>query len=183
MQVPITFNLDVPDQALPGPPGPQGPAGPAGAPGVPGVAVEQGEWVPVIGGLQGQQGQTYRYQTGHYLKIGRFVQWWAYTQFFSGNPAGSVQGQGSILGALNLQGLPFATATVAGFFGGGCAYSSNLSPHASDLTELMVWTSGARRDWNLYGRIQGNQTIPRPLVADDINQATQLVLYGSFFTD
>lgn len=172
MQVPVTLSIDLPDlpasggAPVAGPPGPMGPMGPAGA------GVDVGDWLPVIGGAGGESGQAYHYQIGHYVKCGRFVQWWAYTQFTN---------QGAISGNLVVKGLPFATATVGGFFGGGCSYSSNLSPEANDLTAIDVWTSGARRDWNLFGRRVGQN--PRPLVLADVNLATQLILHGSYYTD
>lgn len=152
--------------------GPEGTPDPPHPPPVPtgGPAVEL--WTPIIGAAQGVSDQRYRYQTGYLVRQGPLVTWWAYVQFDS---------QGTMRGSIRLEGFPYPTATVPGFFGGGCSYSSNLSPSANDVTSIDVWTSGSRKDWNLFGRRLGQN--PRPLVAEDINAATQLILHGSYLTD
>lgn len=129
-------------------------------------------WTPVIGAAQGTSSQHYKYQTGYFTKVDRTIHWWAYVQFE----------QAMVLkGNIRLEGLPLPTASEPGFFGGGCSYSSNLTPAANDIAGIDVWTSGARVDWNLYGRRLGQN--PRPLVGEDLNAATQLILHGSYFTD
>jgi hypothetical protein len=130
-----------------------------------------GEWTPVIGGTT-ETGQVYHFQTGHYIKIGRLVTVWSYTQFSA---------KGGIVGPLHLKGLPFPTVNLPGFFAGVCSYSSNLSPNAANVSSIMLYTGGTQTVVALFGFMPGQN--PRPLTTDDINDHTQLILSLSYPTD
>jgi hypothetical protein len=137
-----------------------------------GVTPILGTWTPVIGGSGGESGQSYTAQSGHYIRIGPLVYVWAHTQFSA---------LGTINGSLQLKGLPFPTINGAGFFAGACAYSSNLTPNAANLTNILLYASTNASAANLFGMRAGQN--PRPLDVSDLNPATQFILSLAYPTD
>lgn len=75
---------------------------------VPSATVSAGTWTPVIGGAGGTSGQTYSHQVGTYLKLGTFV-------MVSFRVA--LSAKGTITGAAQISGLPFAAENTANLQG------------------------------------------------------------------
>ena len=67
---------------------------------------EEGTWTPVIGGSTSESGQTYGHQRGVYVKIGRLVTC-TFDVYFSA--------KGTITGAIQIKGFPFARNADASF--------------------------------------------------------------------
>lgn len=72
---------------------------------------EEGTWTPILGGATSQTGQTYSSQIGTYVKIGRLVLATAVIEF-----SGAAGAKGTIVGNLQIKGLPFTSDTTAGIF-------------------------------------------------------------------
>ena len=127
-------------------------------------------WTPIVGGSSGESGQQYHYQTGWWIRHGSLVTVWSYTQFAV---------KGTILGTVQLKGLPLPTRNVPGFFAGTCAYFSNLAPTAA-LTTLTTYAGGGQVVMDLFGVEQGKYMNPRRLVGADLNDHTQLIITASY---
>jgi hypothetical protein len=134
---------------------------------------EEGTWTPIVIGNTSTSGQTYEYQTGRYIKIGRNV----YCTFeLQLTAAGTVSGISAIAG------LPFATSgTGTKLDAGGLVFSfynnlnSNqivLSGYAIDNESKMFITSV-----NSAGVITNNITI-----TDLIKNNTRLAGFMNFYS-
>jgi hypothetical protein len=134
---------------------------------------EEGTWTPIVIGNTSTSGQTYEYQTGRYIKIGRNV----YCTFeLQLTAAGTVSGISSIAG------LPFATSgTDIKLDAGGLVFSfynnlnSNqivLSGYAIDNESKMFITSVSSA-----GVITNNITI-----TDLIKNNTRLAGFMNFYS-
>ncbi len=83
---------------------------------------EEGNWSPIIGGVGGESGQTYGFQSGRYQKIGKRVFIYCYV---------ALSVVGTITGSLLLKGLPFSAENSANVYGPiACPYwySLGISP-------------------------------------------------------
>jgi hypothetical protein len=163
--------IDIPELAPAGSAGPTGPRGIAGPMGPAGASLlaapslnqTKGYWVPILGGSGGESGQQYTSQHGRWVRQGDLIYVFTSIQLLV---------KGSIVGTVQLKNLPVFTATQPVFFGGIVTYSSNLSPHAEDLTALSMQCGGIRNSVDLYGfRIGQNR---RELVPEDLNDHTQM---------
>jgi hypothetical protein len=134
---------------------------------------EEGTWTPIVIGNTSTSGQTYEYQTGRYIKIGRNV----YCTFeLQLTAAGTVSGISAIAG------LPFATSgTGTKLDAGGLVFSfynnlnSNqivLSGYAIDNESKMFITSVSSA-----GVITNNITI-----TDLIKNNTRLAGFMNFYS-
>lgn len=94
---------------------------------------EEGNWTPVLGGAGGTSGQSYSTQIGRYIKIGKLV----FCSFRA-----TLSNEGTITGALQLQGLPFTTDTTGSF----------------TTSFAISWESMATNYVNLTGHIEPNTT-------------------------
>lgn len=156
---------------LTGPAGPQGATGPAGAPG---STQTHGLWTPVLGGTDGESGQSYLYQTGYWSKIGNHITLWSYTQFSN---------VGTINGYLALKGFPYPAMNAPGFYGGTVSYFTNMTPNAPIACALM-WAAGGQSQGLIYAvRNPGQYQNPVPLNMYDVNPATQWVARIDYLTD
>lgn len=94
---------------------------------------KEGTWTPTIGGSGGQSGQVYADQSGHYVKIGRFV-WVSFRVTLST--------LGTITTQVQIQGLPFTIDNVAtGSFGTFELGFTALTTSVIGLTGLPVVNS------------------------------------------
>jgi hypothetical protein len=150
------------------------------------IDTEQGYWLPIVGGDAGESGQHYKFQQGWYLRTGKLVTIWSYTQFdssFTGSP-------GIINGNVILKGFPFIVGNPpanpvnggsAPFIAGSVAYYTNmLTPQ--NITGM---TCRSAPTWN-YGELfklrdQGNN--PVKMARADLNDAVQLIVSMAFFID
>jgi len=64
---------------------------------------EWGTWTPILGGSGGTSGQTYAWNNGYYIKVGRFV-------FVNWDI--KFTAKGTITGSLRITGLPFTIGNV-----------------------------------------------------------------------
>ena len=90
---------------------------------------EEGSWTPVIGGAGGTSGQTYTTQVGRYIKIGKMV----WVQFYA-----QLSAKGTITGALEIQGLPFASENTASLYTCGPMYFESLTTSFVNLVPFMA---------------------------------------------
>lgn len=96
---------------------------------------EEGSWTVVIGGSGGESGQTYNYQTAHYIKKGKEVSVQFAVQFTA---------KGTVTGNVQIKGLPFA--------------SENLV--ATQLSVCPIWYSNLATNWvNVIGYISPNTSV------------------------
>src|SRR5262245_15809170 len=131
-----------------------------------------GPWTPVLGGVGGESGQAYSYQTGHCVLYDRELRLWAYTQFSA---------KGTINGQLCLKGFTIPSLNAPGFFAGSVAYWSNMSPEANDVTDVKIYAGGHQSQALLVGFRAGQN--PRPLTTADINDHTQFIISLSYPID
>ena len=118
---------------------------------------EEGTWTPVLGGAGGTSGQTYSYQNGSYVKIGKLVS----VSFQLGLSA-----KGTITGNAIIQGLPF-TATSD--------YSSSSLGFATMAVSL-IGLRGASSSTNLllYAETAAVSSWNDPLVTAQIGNTSQV---------
>lgn len=165
IQIPTSLLLDIPDTL-------RGEKGDQGEPGQDGRGLLwRGQWTPVIGGLGGESGQTYRYQWGEYRIADGICFLRGYVQF---------EALGTILGPLALRGLPVPTANTPGFYGGHITYFSN--PHPDSPCALTLRASG-NATFAMIDGIPAAGFNPPSCTVNTINPHTQLVIVFDYFTD
>lgn len=148
---PVTFDIDIPTAIV-------------------GAVLDSGWWEPVLGGNISESGQVYTAQRGAWIKVKQAGKPFSLVNVWG---SGQFSVKGTIVGTLQLKGLPFPTGNVPCFMSGVCGYYSNLSPEMALNPIVMPWTSGNRLDVNLYAPVQGSN--PRPLSVADINDHTQFM--------
>lgn len=99
----------------------------------PGAIYQESTWTPVIGGVGGTSGQSYNFQVGRALKIGKLVTAFFYVQ---------LSAKGTITGAVEISGLPYTADNVA-----------NLVPPMA-----IQWVSLATTWVNVMAAIVANST-------------------------
>lgn len=162
----------------PGPEGPQGPQGERGPQGVPGrdglAAVSaEGDFLPIVGGANGESGQVYSSQEGSYKVMGGICFCPIYVQFSS---------TGVINGPLVLKNLPVPIGRKwkVQIFGGLVTYFSNPRP---DAPLFLVFRGGGGNSYAYIDGIWKAGENPKTFayMTDDhvINNLSQIV--GSFW--
>lgn len=121
---------------------------------------EEGSWTPVLGGAGGTSGQTYTNQLGRYVKVGKIV----HVSFFI-----TLSAKGTITGALQVQGLPFAAgasvgATVA------LPYYVSLNTSWVSLGAIVF---GGTSALSVYGNTAAAATVTA-LATGDVTNTTEL---------
>lgn len=127
---------------------------------------EEGTWTPVIGGVTSETGQSYTYQKGTYVKVGKLVM--AACRVTLSN-------KGTITGAVVVKGLPFAS-------------ESSLSDHIYAAT-VSYWANLGTGSVSVGGFLRGNGTTQieinnataatatvTAMAAGDVSNSTTLVL-------
>ena len=125
---------------------------------------EEGSWTPVVTFGGNSAGQSYNYQVGRYIKIGRLVHIQCYVEISS---------KGSSTGTAKISGLPYATrdqgamypSAVLPYFNAG---SSSAGP--GSISTFMVYGETNQTNLNIQ-REQVNQSTPEMNDAQDYNFA------------
>ena len=123
---------------------------------------EEGSWTPLIGGVSGQSGQSYNVQIGKYLKVGKILYGSYYIAFAS---------KGTIVGNLQIKGLPFTVVTPhGGSTFGYWAVGTNIQGIQGNMAAVGIYmfkltTAGAT---------------PVAMTTSDISDGTTII--GSFVT-
>jgi hypothetical protein len=137
-------------------------------------AYEEGTWIPVVGGSNGESGQVYQYQTGTYTKFGRLVVAHAHVQYSN---------QGTINGNLQLKGLPYPSGGAGGgFLAGSVGFFSNLTPTA-DLSSMMLYMGRGVTFANIMGVDQGQYMNPRFILGSEVNPQSQFIFTFAYETN
>ncbi len=154
---PVSFDLDMPAQS------------PAGA------VLSYGWWKPYLGGAGGESGQAYTSQWGMWVKLKQQGEAFSVVFLWA---SGQFSAKGTIIGSLQLKGLPFPTGNVPTFMPGVCGWYSNMTPNMAQTPIIIPQTSGNRSSLDLYAPSTGYpQLNPRPMSGDDLNPATQFCFH------
>jgi hypothetical protein len=124
---------------------------------------EEGTWTVIIGGSGGQSGQTYTFNTGVYVKIGKIV----IATFDVGFSV-----LGTITGNVQIQGFPF-TAAADGGLGTICRMSwSAFTTSYVDVSGYMTTASNVMGVFGLTAAGTGNT--PAALVQGNLSNSSVL---------
>jgi hypothetical protein len=171
--LPLGISIPIPADSF------RGPKGDKGDPGTSGIAkpTEEGDFLPILGGLDGESGQVYSSQQGSYKVIGGICFVRVYIQFAN---------SGTINGPLVLKGLPkpIARGRKVQIYGGLVTYFSNPRPDAP--TFLVLRAGGGSTFAFVDGITQGGSN-PRSgsntLAEHVLNNLTQFVASFDYFID
>lgn len=125
---------------------------------------EEGSWTPVIGGSGGTSGQTYSTQAGRYTKVGRLVTAYCFV---------ALSAKGTITGAVQILGLPFAAETVSGM--NSPATVSYFQALATNWVSLGGYIVSAAQAVTLQG-IQAAGVSTAGLATADITNTSQFII-------
>lgn len=144
------------------------------------------KWIPVIGGEQGEGGQTYNYQQGAYIRTGKHVTLWAYVQFKGPSDGGPVGAKGTINGNLILRNFPFQIGNTlpygnAPYVAGHVAYYTNLFT-PQDITGITLY-GGATWNYARFMKLRSGAQNPITMSGADLNDSTQIIATISYFID
>ena len=135
------------------------------------------EWFPIIGGDISETGQVYNYQQGRYIKTGKQVTVWAYTQFSN---------KGTITGNLVIKNFPFPIGNPGGtnpppFTAGTVSYYTNLFT-PQDVTGLSCRGLPTQSYAEMFKFLsQGNN--PVKMTGADVNNTSQFIISMTYFID
>jgi len=130
---------------------------------------EEGTWTPVLGGDTGTSGQTYDYQQGYYLKIGKTV----YFTF-----AVKLINKGTVTAEAILSGLPF---TIAGQRGAGGAFISDFENLGINVVNLSLRTHEASTQCYFRHLTAAASSMTYPL-ANNLLTNTTMIHGGGFYS-
>lgn len=155
-----------------------------------------GEWLPILGGEGGESGQTYRIQQGRYMRTGKLVHLWGYTQYNGPGGGGIVGAKGIIHGRIVMKNFPFPIGVAPGIgihpnplIAGSVAYHTNMYTPQDRTTVLCYGIPGQSYAYILRDVKDGGN--PLFLLGDtspntgfyDVNDDTQLILSISYYID
>ena len=121
---------------------------------------EENTWTPVIGGSGGTSGQTYAYQVGWYVKVGKLVTVGGYVE---------LSAKGTITTNVQIQGLPFTIENVSNARAvGSLEWISLGTTWVSIVAELIPNTTVA----TLRGTTVAAASNSAPLSTADIQNGT-----------
>jgi hypothetical protein len=132
-------------------------------------SMQVGTWVPVIGGTGGTSGQTYTTQVGTFLKIGRLV-------MVEGRAI--LSAKGTITGNVQVQGLPFPTATGSN----DQVIAARINALATTWVSLQLAANATATAWYVVGRTVAAAQ-DGLLVTADITNTTDITMTGTFITN
>jgi hypothetical protein len=124
---------------------------------------EEGTWTPVLGGSGGTSGQTYTTQTGNYVKIGKQV--FAHFEVL-------LSAKGTITTNVQIQGLPFTSATGTGIGAGAVGYWTTT---ATNWIALSLVVTSASTVATVFGISATGTAGPINLVTADIANTTRII--------
>jgi len=135
------------------------------------------EWFPIIGGDISETGQTYLYQQGRYIKTGKQVTIWAYTQFSN---------KGTINGNLVIKNFPFPVGNPGGtnpppFTAGTVSYYTNLYT-PQDITGLSCRGIPTQSYAEIFKFLSAANN-PVKMTGGDLNNTTQFIISMTYFID
>jgi hypothetical protein len=130
---------------------------------------EEGFWTPVLGGDTGTSGQSYDYQQGYYVKIGKTV----YFTF-----AVKLTNKGSVANEAILSGLPFI---IAGQRGAGSAYISDFENLGVNVVDLTLRTEENTTKCYFRHLTAAASSMTYPL-ANSLFTNTTMIQGGGFYT-
>lgn len=125
---------------------------------------EEGTWTPVIGGAGGTSGQTYASQSATYTKVGRLV---------TVDAIVGLSNKGTITGAVQIQGLPFAAAG----YGAVVIVYQNLATNWVDVVGL---SSPGSTALDISGAAAAAATNRTALATADIGNTTYFFISFSY---
>ena len=139
---------------------------------------EEGSWTPTVTFGNGTSGQSYNYQVGRYIKIGRLMHIQCYVAFSS---------KGSSTGTARLSGLPYAIKNVSAMYP-SCVLpyfnrgSSSAGP--GSISSFMAYGEVNQTTLNIQ-REQLNDSTPEMNDAQDYNFAddTEFMLTMTYITN
>lgn len=121
-------------------------------------------WTPLIGGSGGESGQTYNYQTGHSIKVGKEVHIQFAVQFTAkGTVSGNVQIKGLPITSENLVATQFSVPTI---------WFSNL---ATNWVNVTGYISPNTNVINITGAQAAAATNGTPLTTTDLSDTSELI--------
>lgn len=133
---------------------------------------EEGSWTPVIGGNDGTSGQTYAVQVGRYVKIGKLV-------FIEGYAV--LSNKGTITGAVEIKGLPFAIENITNHQGAMPIYWVNLNTSWVYLVALIEQPGST--DLTVRGATAAAGGSNTTLSTTDIANSSAFTVSGCYRTD
>jgi hypothetical protein len=155
-----------------------------------------GEWLPILGGEGGESGQDYRIQQGRYMRTGKLVHLWGYTQYNGPGGGGHTNAKGIIHGRIVIKNFPFPIGLAPGIgihpnplIAGSVAYHTNMYTPQDRTTVLCYGIPGQSYAYILRDVKDGGN--PLFLLGDtspntgfyDVNDDTQLVIAISYYID
>lgn len=130
-----------------------------------------GSWTPVLGGSGGTSGQTYSTQVGRYVRRGNECTVWGTMEF-----SGAGGAKGTITGNLEIQGLPFTSSSVTGYFA--------LGPINWFLNTALVFCQGRIGAGVTVASIRALTaagTVPGALTTADVTDSSAIVFTATYY--